>query len=93
MLILSSILDLTAAAALKTSLREALAKGDGLAVDASAVSRVTSPCLQVLAAGMRAFTESGGPGLRIVTASDAFRDTVSGLGLAPMLGLQENISG
>ena len=93
MLVLAAILDFTETTGLKKTLQDALAKGDGLAVDAGAVSRVTSPCLQVLAAGVRTFTESGGPGLEIVAASDAFRDTASGLGLAPMLGLQENNGG
>lgn len=87
MLVLPAILDLTEAALLKNGLQDALAKGDGLTVDASKVSRVTSPCLQVLAAATRAFTESGGPALEIAFASEAFRDTVSGLGLSPQFGL------
>ena len=89
-LMLPAVLDLTESASLKRSLQDSLVRGEGLAVNARHVSRVSSPCLQVLAAATRAFTASGGPGLRIEAASDAFRDTVSALGLAPLFGLQES---
>ncbi|MBS0471270.1 MAG: STAS domain-containing protein [Proteobacteria bacterium] len=82
---LPAVLDLTQAAALKQELQAALAAAEGLTLDAAGVARVTSPCLQVLCAGIRAFAETGGPPLRIRNASDAFTSAVAALALEPLL--------
>ena len=92
-ILLPAALDLTAAPALKTQLQAALAAGDGLTLDASLVSRATSPCLQVVAAGKRAFTSSGGPGLVVANPSEAFFEVVTGLDLAGLFELEEASGG
>lgn len=89
MLILPPISDLTYAAELKGHLQAAVAAGEGLEIDASEVQRISTPCVQVLVAGARAFAEAGGPGLRFARASAAFSDTVTGLALCKALGFPE----
>jgi len=88
LLVLPPNFDLTAAAALKADLQCTLAQGEGLEVDASQVQRVTSPSLQILAAGARAFAQAGGPAMRISSASEAFSQTVSSLALTSALGIE-----
>lgn len=87
MLVLPAILDITAAAVLKQDLQHALAKGGGLEIDASAVRRLTTPCLQVLVAGLRAFAEHGFGAMHFYEVSSTFRETASCLGLETALGL------
>jgi Anti-anti-sigma regulatory factor (antagonist of anti-sigma factor) len=84
---LPPVADLTEAAPLKERLLQALGEGTSLTVDASAVQRVSSPCLQVLVAGKQAFAKAGGASLVIAEASEAFRETVSVLGLLDALEL------
>jgi len=84
---LPAILDLTQAAALKAELLAALAKGDGLDLDAGDVQRLTSPCAQVLASAVRAFAAAGGPSLVVSNASQSFHETVCGLALCEALGI------
>jgi len=84
---LPAVADLTAAGPLKATLEQALADGNGVIVDASAVQRVSSPCLQVLVAGALSFAKAGGTSLSIGDPSDAFCETVSLLGLNDVLGL------
>ncbi|HWA89410.1 MAG TPA: STAS domain-containing protein [Rhizomicrobium sp.] len=93
MLKLPSILDLTVASALKLDLQTALARGEGLTVDGEEVRRVTSPCLQVLAAAARAFAQTGGAGLRIRNASEALRETVAGLALGEAIATGGDANG
>jgi len=87
--ILPAVADLTEAGPLKQRFEEALTNGIGLTVDASAVQRITSPCLQVLAAGVAAFAKAGGAALAIEKPSDAFMETVSTLGLMNALRLSK----
>lgn len=86
---LSAVADLVEAGPLKARLEQALASGSGLTVDASAVQRISSPCLQVLVAGVSSFAKAGGPSLVIAEPSAAFRETVSVLGLMDALGLSK----
>jgi anti-anti-sigma regulatory factor len=72
---LGASLDLTMAAALKADL--GLMPAGARLVDAGAVRRVTTPCLQVLLAA----------GARFTRVSDAFRDTATTLGLDAALDL------
>jgi len=44
-------------------------------IDGAAVRRISSPCLQVLLAGMDAFAKAGGPPMKIVSPSAAFLET------------------
>lgn len=74
---LDPVLDLTGAASLKQTLLEA-----GQArIDASAVQRVTTPCLQILLAAVKA-------GACIETPSQALRDAAITLDLASAMGLE-----
>ena len=84
---LPAVVDLPQASVLKAQLEQALASGRGLAIDGSAVQRISSPCLQVLVAGTNAFAKAGGPHMAIVNPSAAFLETVSTLGLKDVLGL------
>jgi len=86
---LPAVADLVEAGPLKARLEQALAAGSGLTVDASAVQRISSPCLQVLVAGVSSFAKAGGPSLVIGEPSEAFRETVSVLGLMDALGLSK----
>ena len=86
---LPCVADLTFAATLKSSLEKALVAGAGFSVDASEVRQITSPCLQVLAAAVKAFNEAGGPSLAFSEPSSNFLETVSMLGLASALGVTE----
>ena len=84
---LPAVVDLPHASVLKAQLEQALASGRGIAIDGSAVQRISSPCLQVLVAGMNTFAKAGGPHMAIVNPSAAFLETVSTLGLKDALGL------
>lgn len=86
---LPAVADLVEAGPLKARLEQALAAGSGITIDASAVQRISSPCLQVLVAGASSFAKAGGPSLVIGTPSEAFRETVSVLGLIEALGLSK----
>lgn len=85
---LPAILDLTVAGDLKRELDDALTKGQGLEVDAAGVTRVTTPCLQVLAAAAHTFVKSGGPAMRFGNISPKFGETVAVLGLDRVLGIE-----
>jgi len=87
--VLPAVADLTEAAPLKSRLEQALASGSGLTVDASAVQRISSPCLQILVAGAVSFTKEGGAPLMIADPSEAFCETASVLGLTNALRLGE----
>jgi anti-anti-sigma regulatory factor len=87
--VLPAVADLTEAGPLKLCFEQALASGSGLTVDASAVQRISSPCLQVLIAGVIAFAKAGGTALVIENPSDEFRETVSVLGLMNALELSK----
>jgi anti-anti-sigma regulatory factor len=77
---LAPVLDLTAADSLKQELLTALAISGEVAIDAGQVQRVSSPCLQVLAAAAQR-------NARVTNASAAFRETAEALDLAAVLGL------
>lgn len=86
---LPAVADLTEAGPLKQRLEQALGAGTGLIVDASTVQRISSPCLQVLVAGMAAFAKAGGASLSIRNPSEAFRETATVLGLMNALELSK----
>ncbi len=86
---LPAVADLVEAGPLKARLEQALAAGAGITVEASAVQRISSPCLQVLVAGVNSFAKAGGPSLVIADPSEAFCETVSVLGLMDALGLSK----
>lgn len=84
---LPAVADLTAAGPLKDRLVQCFAAGTSVSVDASAVQRLSSPCLQILVAGKQSFAKAGGAALVIANPSQAFRETVSVLGLLDALEL------
>ena len=75
------VLDLTAAEPLRRELLAAFAGGASVALDASQVQRVSSPCLQVLVAAARL-------NARVTGASPAFEETARTLDLVSALGLE-----
>ncbi len=89
-LVLPAILDLPMAAGLLNDCRAALAAGEGLAIDARDVAKITTPCVQVLAAAKRAFAQTGGPALQITDASPAFRGAISDLALCGLLSIDKD---
>jgi anti-anti-sigma regulatory factor len=88
LLTLPASLDLTAASWLKQNLEKALAEGTGLDIDAGSVQRVTSPCLQVLAAAVKSFQQVGGPAMRFSAVSPAMSEIASVLALEEALSLR-----
>ena len=84
---LPAVADLTSARPLKEQLMQFFTAGASVTIDASEVQRLSSPCLQVLVAGKQSFAKAGGASLVITNPSDAFRETVSVLGLMDALEL------
>lgn len=78
-LALPVILDITLAQELRGHLLERLGAG-AVIMDASAVDRVSTPCIQVLLAAGRSAAESGTP-FRIAGPSEAFAAALADLGV------------
>jgi len=76
---LLATLDLSAAEALRRDLATQLSAG-GILLDGSAVERVATPCLQVLAAAA-AMARDSNQTFRLYQASDALRAATFDLGL------------
>jgi anti-anti-sigma regulatory factor len=76
---LPAILDITKASELRGHLVERLNCG-AVRVNASAVDRVSTPCIQVLLAAARSADAAGTP-FRIASASEALRAALADLGL------------
>ena len=91
-MVLPAILDLPAAAPLLKECQVALAKGEGLVVDATQVGKVTTPCLQVLASAKRAFALTGGPAMQFAAVSPAFAEAARGLKLDGLLEIEKDIA-
>ena len=77
---LAASLDLTAAEPLRAAAQEGLGLG-AAAFDGSAVERVSTPCLQVLAATALAARERG-IGFRLVNPSVVLAEAIEDLGLS-----------
>lgn len=78
---LPSVLDMLAAEGLREALKETLVLGGPLAIDASQVDRMSTPCIQVLVAGGRAMADAG-VAFTIEQPSEAFMNGFYDLGLA-----------
>ena len=76
---LPQVLDLTQAQNLRDTMLARLSDGR-LVLDASAVERMSTPCVQVLLATGRA-ADLVGSAFQIVNASDVFRTAIADLGL------------
>jgi chemotaxis protein CheX len=77
---LPRVLDLNAAATLKTHLIEH--RGEDLRIDAGGVDRLGGLCLQVLLSARRAWTEDG-RNLEVHPRSPAFTETLTLFGASP----------
>jgi anti-anti-sigma regulatory factor len=86
---LPPVLDTAAAGELKRELLEALGSGGCINVDASAVQRITTPCLQIMAAAAKSAAQSGGGRLRLHSVPQIVSETIGMLGLAETLGTGE----
>lgn len=82
-LVLPAVLDLTAAEPLCRALRERVPAGPVL-LDGSKVERVSTPCLQVLAAGAAAALAAG-RGFHVRAPSQVLSEAVADLGLTAMI--------
>jgi chemotaxis protein CheX len=84
---LPEALDLTRADALHGALQTRIAQDGLLRIDGSAVSQVSTACMQVLVAA--AVTVRGrGRTFALVSPSSVLRDAAGDLGLAAVLGLE-----
>jgi chemotaxis protein CheX len=76
---LPQVLDLTQAQNLRDTMAARLSGGP-LVLDASAVERMSTPCVQVLLAAGRAADLAGSP-FQFINASDVFRTALADLGI------------
>jgi anti-anti-sigma regulatory factor len=81
---LPQILDLSQADGLQAELESRVAQDRSLRMDGGRVERVSTACLQVLAAAALA-CRSGGGSFTVETPSPALRLAIQDLGLAPLL--------
>lgn len=82
---LPAISDLFHAIALKAEIEQALTQDNSVTVDASAVQRISTLCLQVLLSAANGKGRKDGPPLTIMAPSAQFLETVSVLGLKETL--------
>lgn len=85
---LPAVLDLTKAASLKDCLLSAMAAAPTVTVDASALQRITTPCLQLFVAAARDLSAEGGA-LHFENVPDTMASAAAILGLSSVLGLVE----
>ena len=83
-LALDPVLDLRAAANLKDILQQGMARGLTLSIDAGAVSRMSTACVQVLTAAVLEARKSAAA-LTLKKSSPAFDSAFTNLGLAGIL--------
>ncbi len=83
---LAKVLDLAAAATLKTDLAQF--RGGSAVIDASDVQRLGTQCAQVLLSARRTWLAEG-QGFEIKDASEAFREGLNRLGVHEMLQAME----
>jgi chemotaxis protein CheX len=81
---LEPILDLRAAGPLKSTLQQGLVRGQSLVIDASAVSRMSTACVQVFTAAVLEAQKSG-VALVLKKSSTVFDAAFANLGLAAIL--------
>ena len=81
---LAATMDLRAAEPLLQSVQESLGMGGKVVVDAAAVDRLSTPCVQVLIAALQHMEQNGTPFV-IKSPSDAFVSAFDDLGLFSFL--------
>lgn len=85
--VLSDVLDLGGADELMTALRDAQGSGQPYTIDGHGVSRISTPCLQLILAALRK-----GDSARLASPSDAMMDAVIDLGLLPHVSEKMDLS-
>lgn len=81
--VLPAILDMRGAWDLHAQLSAAVERGGDVRIDASAVDRISTPCVQVFLGAARTVERLGtGHGLRVIAASAAFQNAFADLGFA-----------
>lgn len=83
-IMLPPILDMLAAEGLAAVLTAGIHGGKGLAIDAQAVERLSTPCLQALLAADKTCRD-GGMAFGMTACSPAFRAAMADFGLAAVL--------
>lgn len=81
---LPPVLDLLAATGLREAIRETVVLGGRLELDAAEVERMSTPCIQVLAAGGQALVQAGQE-LVVEHPSEIFMNSFYDLGLVSVL--------
>ncbi len=81
---LPSILDLLAAEGLKDKVVSILDGGESLVLDASEVSRITTPCVQILIAASTEL-QANHNDLKLAASSQVFEDAMRDLGFENFL--------
>ena len=74
---------------LKAALTECLACGQGIDVNASQVSRLSTPAMQVLVAAYSTAKKENSGAMQLIAPSQAFRDFAATLAIEEALGLTE----
>ena len=86
---LPATLDHAVAHDLKAALLECMSSGQDIEVNASKVTRLSTPAVQVLVSASSAAKEGGSGAMRLVAPSQAFRDFAAMLALGDILGVTE----
>lgn len=81
---LSSIMDLLAAEGLKDRVVSILDAEEALVIDASEVSRITTPCVQIIIAASKEL-QTNDNDLKLVASSSVFDDAMRDLGFESFL--------
>jgi anti-anti-sigma regulatory factor len=88
-IILPANLDHAVVHDLKAVLVECLMRGEAVDVNASEVSRLSTPAMQVLIAAYAAAKEEKSGAMHLIAPSQAFRDFAATLAIEEALGLTE----
>jgi len=88
-MILPANLDHAVVHDLRAALVECLTRGQDLEVNASEVSRLSTPAMQVLVSAYSAAKDGNSGAMQLIAPSQAFRDFTAMLALEDVLGLTE----
>lgn len=87
-IILPANLDHAVVHDLRAVLVECVARGQEVEVNASEVSRLSTPAMQVMVAACSAAKEGNSGGIQLIAPSQAFRDFAETLAIEEILGLR-----
>jgi anti-anti-sigma regulatory factor len=86
---LPAYLDHTVIHDLRAALLDCLSRGQDIDVNASEVSRLSTPAMQVLASAACAHRDASSGAMQLIAPSPAFRDFAAMLALGDVFGLAE----